>query len=221
MDFLKAEIERKRKQIQDKNVLQPDKKYFKRGDLAAVQEAEYLAKYGTKIEDIKELEEKKALALAERGQVDSDDPLFPLDREVVVAKLREKLEPVLLFGETEEEANLRLRAIEIGESGDDFKQKNSSNNFQEAMRKVDKDYLKAVERDDRTEDRNKMELKLYSTNRTWSELLELANDLRRGDHKHDVMVISEWIKVSQRKYIWKPFIENIFKIFNAKYFLNL
>ena len=52
MDFLKAEIERKRKQIQEKNVLQPDKKYFKRGDLAAVQEAEYLAKYGQKIEDI-------------------------------------------------------------------------------------------------------------------------------------------------------------------------
>ena len=38
-------------------------------------------------------------------------------------------------------------------------------------------------------------LKLYNTNRTWSELLELANDLRRGDHKHDEMVISEWIKV--------------------------
>ena len=52
MDFLKAEIERKRKQIQEKNVLQPDKKYFKRGDLAAVQEAEYLAKYGPRVEDI-------------------------------------------------------------------------------------------------------------------------------------------------------------------------
>ena len=52
MDFLKAEIERKRKQIQEKNVLQPEKKYFKRGDLAAVQEAEYLAKYGPKVEDI-------------------------------------------------------------------------------------------------------------------------------------------------------------------------
>ena len=34
-------------------------KYFKRGDLAAIQEAEYLAKYGPSIEDIEELEEKK------------------------------------------------------------------------------------------------------------------------------------------------------------------
>ena len=30
MDFLKAEIERKKRQIQDKNVCQPNKKYFKR-----------------------------------------------------------------------------------------------------------------------------------------------------------------------------------------------
>ena len=37
MDFLKAEIERKKRQIQEKNVLQPEKKYFKRGDLLAVQ----------------------------------------------------------------------------------------------------------------------------------------------------------------------------------------
>ena len=37
MDFLKAEIERKKRQIQEKNVMQPQKKYFKRGDLAAVQ----------------------------------------------------------------------------------------------------------------------------------------------------------------------------------------
>jgi len=196
MDFLKAEIERKRKQIQEKNVLQPEKKYFKRGDLAAVQEAEYLAKYGPKVEDIAELEEKKREALAEKGQVDGDDPLYPLQREEVVTRLREKLEPILLFGETEDQANLRLRALEIGETGDGFKLKNSSNNFQEALKKVDKEYLRAVEKDGKTaEDRNRMELKLYNTNRTWSELLELANDLRRGDHKHDVMVISEWIKV--------------------------
>ena len=38
MDFLKAEIERKKRQIAEKNVMQPEKKYFKRGDLVAVQE---------------------------------------------------------------------------------------------------------------------------------------------------------------------------------------
>ena len=196
MDFLKAEIERKKRQIQDKNVCQPNKKYFKRGDLAAIQEAEYLAKYGPKIEDIQELEAKKKEALGERGMVDSDDALYPLPREDVISKLRDKGEPILLFGESEDDANLRLRSMEIGE-GDSFKVKNTGNNFQEALKKVDKEYLKAVEKADMTseERKEKMELKLYNTNRTWSELLELANDLRRGDHKHDEMVISEWMKV--------------------------
>jgi len=154
-----------------------------------------LAKYGPKIEDIEELEAQRKEALRERGKVDSDDALYPLDREDVISRLRNKFEPILLFGESEDQANLRLRALEIGE-GDSFKVKNTSNNLQEALKKVDKEYLKAVESNDATtDDRNKMELKIYTTNRTWSELLELANDLRRGDHKHDEMVISEWIKV--------------------------
>ena len=195
MNFLKAEIERKKRQIAEKNVCQPNKKYFKRGDLAAIQEAEYLAKYGPSIEDIEELEEKKKEALKEKGMVDAEDALYPLPREDVVAKLREKGEPILIFGETEDKANLRLRSLEIGE-GDSFKVKNTGNNFVEALKKVDKEYLKAVVKDDATtDDKNKMELKLYNTNRTWSELLELANDLRRGDHKHDEMVVSEWMKV--------------------------
>ena len=197
MDFLKAEIERKKRQIAEKNVCQPNKKYFKRSDLAAVQEAEYLAKYGPKIDEIAELEAKKSEALKERNIVEGEDPLYPLAREDVISKLRDKLEPILLFGETEDEANLRLRSLVI-EEGDSFKLKNTGNNFQEALKKVDQQYLKAVEKNDVTDedkDKNKLELKLYSTNRTWSELLELADDLRRGDHKHDEMVISEWIKV--------------------------
>jgi len=195
MDFLKQEIERKKRQIAEKNVLQPNKKYFKRGDLAAVQEAEYLAKYGPSIEDIEELEEKKKEALKEKGEIDAEDALYPLPREDVVTKLRDKGEPILIFGETEDQANLRLRSLEIGE-GDSFKVKNTGNNFVEALKKVDKEYLKAFAADDATsDDKNKMELKLYNTNRTWSELRELATDLRRGDHKHDEMVVSEWMKV--------------------------
>jgi len=195
MDFLKQEIERKKRQIAEKNVLQPNKKYFKRGDLAAIQEAEYLAKYGPSIEDIEELEEKKKEALKEKGEVDAEDALYPLPREDVISKLRDKGEPILIFGETEDQANLRLRSLEIGE-GDSFKVKNTGNNFVEALKKVDKEYLKAFAADDATsDDKNKMELKLYNTNRTWSELRELATDLRRGDHKHDEMVVSEWMKV--------------------------
>jgi len=194
MDFLKAEIERKKRQIQEKNVLQPQKKYFKRGDLAAVQEAEYLNKYGPNKQDIEELEKKKNEALEDKGSIEINDALYPLPREEVVRRLREKLEPITLFGETEDQSNLRMRSIEIGET-DSARLRASHNNFQEALKSVDKQYLKAVQKEDSAGDKQKLELKLYTTNRTWSELLEMANDLRRGDHKHDENVISEWIKV--------------------------
>ena len=67
MDFLKAEIERKKRQIAEKNVMAPEKKYFKRGDLAAVQQKEYLAKYGPKKDDIEELAKIRRKSLEEKG----------------------------------------------------------------------------------------------------------------------------------------------------------
>jgi len=207
MDFLKAEIERKKRQVQEKNVLQPQKKYFKRGDLAAVEQAEYLAKYGPNKEDIEELARKKsendekAIHEEDGNSEDSDekaveinDALYPLPREEVIRRLRDKLEPIILFGETENEANLRMRALEIGEP-DNARLRASHNNFQEALKNVDKQYLKAVQKEDSVGDKQKLELKMYTTSKTWTELLELAHGLRRGDHKHDEMVISEWIKV--------------------------
>ena len=60
MDFLKAEIERKKRQIQEKGVMAgPNKKYFKRGDLADKQREEYLAKHAPNLEDVKQLQETK------------------------------------------------------------------------------------------------------------------------------------------------------------------
>ena len=61
MDFLKAEIERKKRQMQEKGVMAgPNKKYFKRGDLAEKQREEYLAKHAPKLDELKGLQEAKA-----------------------------------------------------------------------------------------------------------------------------------------------------------------
>ena len=60
MDFLKAEIERKKRQVEEKGVMAgPQKKYFKRGDLADKEREEYLAKHAPKTEDLKRLQEAK------------------------------------------------------------------------------------------------------------------------------------------------------------------
>ncbi len=56
MDFLKAEIERKKRQMQEKNVMAPDKKYFKRGELIEKEREEYLKKHRPKEEDVKKVE---------------------------------------------------------------------------------------------------------------------------------------------------------------------
>ena len=61
MDIIKAEIERKKRQMQEKGVMGgPNKKYFKRGDLAEKQREEYLAKHASKLDDLKQLEQAKA-----------------------------------------------------------------------------------------------------------------------------------------------------------------
>ena len=120
MDFLKAEIERKKRQIQEKNVLQPQKKYFKRGDLLAVQvklvtlkvcfkylqlfqEAEYLDKYGSskkrEADTAPKAEEPVKEAEVEVTEEDLTSPnLYPLPKEEVIRRLREINQAIRHFG---------------------------------------------------------------------------------------------------------------------------
>lgn len=48
METLKAEIAKKRKLLEDQKLLNNGKKYFKRGDLMAQEDEDYLKKYGHK-----------------------------------------------------------------------------------------------------------------------------------------------------------------------------
>ena len=63
MDFLKAEIERKKKLIEEKGVTAgPQKKYFKRGDLAQKEKEEYLKRHSipsTDDQKVKEIKQSK------------------------------------------------------------------------------------------------------------------------------------------------------------------
>ena len=60
MDFLKAEIERKKRQMAERNVMAgPSKKYFKRSDLAEREREEYLAKHKPSKEDVEKVREIK------------------------------------------------------------------------------------------------------------------------------------------------------------------
>ena len=72
MDFLKAEIERKKRLIAEKSVIAgPEKKYFKRGDLAEKEKEEYLKRHAmpsTDAEKVKEIKEAKKEAKKALGK---------------------------------------------------------------------------------------------------------------------------------------------------------
>jgi len=137
MDILKAEIARKRKLLEQKQLVDDKKKYFRRGDLNAKDTEEVLQKVGY----------KKQESVEAQGQTTEGTYNFVADgqnilpRAEVIRRLRERGEPILIFGETEPEAFDRLRQCEISqpEANRGFR-----NDFQEAMEQVDAAYLQEM-----------------------------------------------------------------------------
>ena len=58
------------------------------------------------------------------------------------------------------------------------------------------DHKDQPDQKDQLDHKEKLELKLYTTKLTYSELQTLAMDIRRGNANHDDNVIAEWIKVN-------------------------
>jgi len=137
MDFLTAEIARKRKEIATtitETADSPNKKYIRQKDLAAEREKRYLeeqasikaerdAKAAAKLEETRRREEarlakeeqrlrqrEKAIKATEEeaGEAEND-----LTEEQVVERLRELEEPRKLFAETVGERRKRLEEVEI------------------------------------------------------------------------------------------------------------
>ena len=109
MDALKAmkeEIARKKRQLVDKNLVGPDKKYFKREDLIKKDEEEYrdnvLASCGH--QDSVAAVPIGLSDAAGSGNESSGQEKQPeriLNRKEVIRRLRERGEPIKLFGESE------------------------------------------------------------------------------------------------------------------------
>ena len=111
---LKAEIERKRKNVESMNVLVPEKKFFRRGDLEAKHEEAYWKNYYAKSDD----HASKASSSSE----DTSDKTSTLNekfqlppRADVIKKLRERNQPIRLFGESDLDSCRRLRLLETTE----------------------------------------------------------------------------------------------------------
>eukprot|EP00058_Branchiostoma_floridae_P014267 XP_002599755.1 hypothetical protein BRAFLDRAFT_205752 [Branchiostoma floridae] len=141
MDILKAEMARKRKQLEDAKLVDENKKFFKRGELQAKQEEDYYRRMNLyeKDKQDQEVSDLHFKAMSVLKLVQTKDVVFIHIQ--VIYRLREREEPVRLFGETDYDAYQRLRRIEILEPEVN---KGFRNDLKAAMDKVDEQYLKEM-----------------------------------------------------------------------------
>ncbi|XP_046435755.1 pre-mRNA-splicing factor 18 [Neodiprion pinetum] len=188
MDILKAEIMKKRKQLEESNILHNNKKYFRRGELAAKEQEEYLEKYGHKKDTVKsDVSDHSADSVANNGQEH-----LALSRPEVIRRLRERGEPVLLFGESELEAFRRLRKREILEPEVN---KGFRNDFQEAMEQVDQAYLDEIFESSKPQDgEGKGDVHVPDEGVTYDDIQKMSAKLNCGDREYDMNVITQFLQ---------------------------
>lgn len=240
MDWLKAEIAKKRKFLETNSLVNEEKKFFKREELIKKTDEEYWKRQAEKetkkrkandngldnrtdsdsidsdefASKARSPEEETKLKLKklisnQSGSGSSSDKTSSeervLPRKEVIKRLRERNQPILLFGETEVDAFRRLRKVEILEP--DSSDKGLRNDFQvrfvkiatrmlivllfqEAMEKVDAAYLEEIVKlggDNLGKDNEKKkgahDVKIEEMNTTIDEILQQAQYLGKQRSK--------------------------------------
>uniref|UniRef100_A0AAR2K0E8 Pre-mRNA-splicing factor 18 n=1 Tax=Pygocentrus nattereri TaxID=42514 RepID=A0AAR2K0E8_PYGNA len=192
MDILKAEIARKRKLIEDKELVDDSKKYFKQAELARKEEEEYYRRCGYKVSyDLR----KRTLSscfhpLLFGYMICSSCITFGCLQ--VIRRLRERGEPIRLFGETDYDAFQRLRKIEILAPEVN---KGLRNDLKAAMDKIDQQYLNEIVGGQEAGDLDTQhDLKVHEENTTIEELEALGASLGTGDDVRDMDIIDKVLR---------------------------
>jgi len=115
-----------------------------------------------------------------------------LPRTEVIKKLRERGEPILLYGETETDAFKRLRKCEIltPEINKGFR-----NDFQEAMDQVDQAYLDEILKSSKpSEQRKKGDVPVPDAEVTYEDIQKMAENLDKNDREMDMKIITQFLQ---------------------------
>ncbi|TRY62418.1 hypothetical protein DNTS_031826 [Danionella cerebrum] len=197
MDILKAEIARKRKLIEEKELIDDSKKYFKRAELARKEEEDYYKRCGYKVSNEKPVRQDKATEEAPPStsansglELELTEEKLPmtLSRQEVIRRLRERGEPVRLFGESDYDAFQRLRKIEI------LAPEGLRNDLKAAMDKIDQQYLnEIVGGTEIAEVDTQHDLKVHEENTTIEELEALGTSLGNDDVR-DMDIINKVLR---------------------------
>lgn len=201
MDILKAEIERKRKELEQKDLLNPKRKYFKRGELTAKELESYKSKF---IVSEDPAYSSKETSQGDKGETDIKHNILP--RQEVISKLRDRSEPILLYGESETDAFKRLRKCELlePESNRGFR-----NDLQEAMDQVDQQYLNELLHSETSENVTQESNKTHEPAVSYEEICEMAKKMGRGKKEHDMTTIVHFIELILGK--WDDQLQNRFR----------
>eukprot|EP00118_Oscarella_pearsei_P016470 m.157528 g.157528 ORF g.157528 m.157528 type:complete len:345 (+) comp38710_c0_seq8:74-1108(+) len=192
MDFLKAEIERKRKQLRENEAVRT-KKYVKRSELELLDQAGETGNPGV------DATSPTDLLSPTKGKYLIDEPSdeeLTMPRSEVVKRLRERAEPIRLYGESDVEACRRLRQIEI-QAPEIVK--GLRNDLKDEMDKIDEEYLEGVIRsqggDGGEEKKPTNDVQITEDGTTLDDIIEFAKGLGKGDNNHDHGVIAKFLKL--------------------------
>ncbi|XP_021323304.1 pre-mRNA-splicing factor 18 isoform X1 [Danio rerio] len=202
MDILKAEIARKRKLIEEKELIDDSKKYFKRAELARKEEEDYYRRCGYKVSneqpvgqmDKPEEEAPQSTSANPVLELELTEEKLPmtLSRQEVIRRLRERGEPIRLFGESDYDAFQRLRKIEILAPEVN---KGLRNDLKAAMDKIDQQYLnEIVGGAEGAELDTQHDLKVHEENTTIEELEALGASLGTGNDVRDMDIINKVLR---------------------------
>lgn len=187
LNILKAEILKKRKQLEESNILQNNKKYFRRGELETQYKNE--SHQSDSNVDVVKFDVNQD---QQESIKDTSPEQLTLPRPEVIRRLRERGEPILLFGESEIEAFKRLRKHEIYEAEVN---KGFRNDFQEAMEQVDQAYLNEILTSTKSQDHNvKGDVNVPDEDTTYEDIQKMSDRLNKGDRDYDVNVIIQFIQ---------------------------
>lgn len=114
-----------------------------------------------------------------------------LPRNEVITRLRDRSQPILLFGESEFDSFKRLRKCEVLEPEVN---KGFRNDFQEAMEQVDQAYLDELLTCDEVK-KDKKDKEGETVQITYEQIGEMTKKMNQGEREYDMTVIVHFVQV--------------------------
>lgn len=193
MDLLKNEIAKKRKELEEANLLKNgQKKYFKRGDLDDIQTKKFIEQNmknnAESDESSRDSHDNNHKADKNKEKEEFEKKILP--RHEVVRRLRERGEPIRLFGETDLECYKRLNMIETSEP----KENGMRNDFRMAIEKSEQENLNELMKSvDTNEHKSQMDVEVKDDGTDFNEIVDLSKKSPR-EKNTDFLLVLKFIK---------------------------